>query len=694
MVVVQSNVTLVDMPAGWWPAPAYGSLTLYDQFTYDYATLYRTQSNIRVCVDFLARNIAQLGLHVFRRVSETDRERLRDHDLARLLAAPLPSQYKVTRYRLIESLVADLGVYFNAFWLKLPSDTGGVGGLLRIPPPYVAVKGGLVPTAYEVTIGGKMRQVRLEEIVHFRGYNAENTLVGLSPLETLRRVLAEEHAAGDYREHFWQHAARMHGVIERPADAPEWSMPARERFKSEFEALYSGGENSGKTAVLEEGMSWKQVEFNAQESEYLGGRKLTREECARAYHIPLPMVGILDHATFSNIKEQHKQLYQDSLGPWLAMIEDDINLQLVSDFADTDDVYVEFNIAEKMQGSFEEQTEAMQMAVGRPWMTPNEARARLNMPSLAGDADKLATPLNVLIGGQAMGSEAPAQDADPAKTLGEAVLKAILGTLPYSSPQALEVKTEELDPRRPRLRARYEEQWTRMLVRTFERQRAAVAAKMPKANGGQTTLPTSTVGTASPASTADRRGGAGAEVKAEMPELTVLWDEERWNREVADDFYGLSYETVMEWARYVAKMLDITLAEEEMLPWVRENARIAAEYANAVTREQLEGALREDDPGAAVRRVFELAVGVRAGQFALSRVTGLIGFGTQEAARQGGLRTKTWRTGKNPRDTHAAMNGVTVWIRDTFPNGLRWPGDSRGSADETAGCNCDLVYGR
>ena len=148
-------------------------------------------------------------------------------------------------------------------------------------------------------------------------------------------------------------------------------------------------------------MTWKQSTFNAQESEYLAGRKLTREECARAYHIPLPMVGILDNATFSNIKEQHKNLYQDCLGPWLAMIEDEISLQLLPDFEDIEGVYIEFNIQEKLQGSFEEQVQSLQSAVGRPWMTPDEARARFNMPSLGGDAAQLATPLNVLIGGQA-----------------------------------------------------------------------------------------------------------------------------------------------------------------------------------------------------------------------------------------------------------------------------------------------------
>jgi len=356
---------------------------------------------VRVCVDFLARNIAQLGLHVFRRVSDTDRQRLRDHPLAQLIGRPLPNVYKVTRYRLIESLMADLGIYFNAYWLKVTTMEGGMG-LLRIPPVYVTVRGNLVPTSYEINWATAAPiKKKPEEIVHFRGHNADNAIFGLSPLETLRRVLAEEHAMGNYRENFWQNAARMSGIIERPVEAADWSAPARERFKAEFEALYAGDENSGKTAILEEGMSWKEASFNAQQSEYLGGRKLSREECARSYHIPLPMVGILDNATFSNIKDQHKQLYQDCMGPWLKMLEEDMELQLLPDFEDREGVYLEFNIREKLAGSFEEQAKSYQSAVGRPWMTANEARARQNLPSLDGDADQLVTPLNVLTGGQA-----------------------------------------------------------------------------------------------------------------------------------------------------------------------------------------------------------------------------------------------------------------------------------------------------
>ncbi len=638
--VVQSLGALADLETGWMPSVRYGRLRLYDTHYYDYATLYRTQPNVRTCVDFLARNIAQLGLHVFRRVSETDRKRLREHPLAQLLGRPLPPSFKVTRYHLIQALMGDLGVYFNAFWLKVKPANGPMG-LLRVPAPYVITKGGLMPRRYEVTIGGRLLKVAPEGMVHFRGYNAESAISGLSPLETLRRVLAEEHAAGDYRESFWANAARMGGIIERPVDSPAWSQTARERFKAEFEALYSGADNSGKTAILEEGMTWRQTTFNAQESEYLQGRRLTREECARAYHIPLPMVGILEHATFSNIREQHKNLYQDSLGPWLAMIEQDIELQLLPEFADTQGVYVEFNIQEKLQGSFDEQTKALQSAVGRPWMTPDEGRARMNLPSMGGDAAELGTPLNMLVGEQ--GSP---RDTAP-KAIGHAhVAKAAPGP----------VDTAYLP-----LRERHEAKWLEVLSGHFRRQGAAIVSR----------------------------------IKAKQFIGEIWHDADRWNGELGADLLRLNVLTAGAWAQRLAADLETEMDEDLMLPWLAENARIAAEEINATTRDGVANALTEEEPRSAIQHLFELALGVRAVEIARSKVTTAANFGSQEAAKQGGLKSKTWQVNSgNPREDHAALDGTTVAIGELFPNGMRWPGDPSGGAEQVANCQCSVSFGR
>src|SRR4030042_2010236 len=140
MTIVVSNAPLLDMPVSGWPSTT-GSVSLYNSYSRTYAALYREQPNVRVCVDFLARNIAQLGLHVFRRGSDTDRGRLTPHPLGQVLAKPLPADFKVSYYRLIDSLMSDLGIYFNAYWLKIRVADGPLG-LRRGPPGAGAPTGG------------------------------------------------------------------------------------------------------------------------------------------------------------------------------------------------------------------------------------------------------------------------------------------------------------------------------------------------------------------------------------------------------------------------------------------------------------------------------------------------------------------------------------------------------------------------
>jgi HK97 family phage portal protein len=560
--------------------------------------------------------------------------------LAKILSLSAPRNWKVTRYRLIESLVSDMGIYFNAYWLKFYRDNK-IQWIIRIPPIYVTVKGGIVPTKYEINMGGKQFIHDPDDIVHFRGYNPENPTSGLSPLETLRRVLAEEHASGKYREEFWNNSARMGGIVQRPVNAPEWSDPARNRWLAEFSDLYSGEGKGGKIAVLEEGMEFNPNTFNAQESEYLGGRKLTREECARAYHIPLPMVGILDNATFSNITEQHKNLYQDSLGPWASMIEQEIELQLLYEFEDIKGVYVEFNIAEKLQGSFEEQATIFQSAVGRPWMTPDEARARMNLPKLGGDAELLATPLNVLIGGQASPRD----------------------SLPKGQKSH---ETKGIDSANIPLREQHEKKWVEMLVKHYKRQERFILPKIPPAlNEGKSIIGDS-----------------------------IWFDDERWDEELMLDIFRLNTLTATEWAKRFAELLETEISEDRMSAWLYENARIMASNINGQVKLELEAALNDPDPMQAVKNLFLTATTVWAFREAVTAVTNLSNFGAHEASNAAGLRTKTWRVNSsNPRPSHAMMHGETVGIRERFSNGLRWPGDaSTGNADEVANCHCSVEF--
>ncbi|SKR61790.1 phage portal protein, HK97 family [Mycobacteroides abscessus subsp. abscessus] len=200
------------------------------------------------------------------------------------------------------------------------------------------------------------------------------------------------------RDQIMRNGARHSGYISRPKvpDAPKWSDEARDKFKREWQSGYAGAmaANAGGTPLLEDGMTFVAASQTAKDLQYIESRKLTDEEVARSYFIPPPMIGILDHATFSNIEEQHQMLYQDTLGPWLTMIQDEIALQLLPDFeSKPEKFYVEFNLI-KLSGNVEKRDASITQSVGGPWRTINEGRSLANLPPVEG-GDELIRPLNV-----------------------------------------------------------------------------------------------------------------------------------------------------------------------------------------------------------------------------------------------------------------------------------------------------------
>jgi len=85
------------------------------------------------------------------------------------------------------------------------------------------------------------------------------------------------------------------------------------------------------------------------------------------------------------------------------MLQDEIDAQLLSlpEFDEGFPTYSEFNLADKLKGSFEEQGRTLVTSVGVPYMSINEGRARLNLTRIDDPSfDVPIQPLNVMYGGQ------------------------------------------------------------------------------------------------------------------------------------------------------------------------------------------------------------------------------------------------------------------------------------------------------
>jgi HK97 family phage portal protein len=406
MGVVVSDGQLARIDPAYNQMFTASALSLYDGLLQDYETLYRTQPNLRLVIDFVDRNVAQLGLKVYRRLSDTDREHIGNHALSKLIARP---NGWTTTYELFDALVHDLCVFGDAYWLKVKAE-GNLLEVWRLPPEQVSPKGRFKMRADSYVWRGPTgveREFAAGDLVHFKNWNPFDQRVGLSPLESLRRILAEDAASGEYRENFWRNRTRPEMVVRNPGVLSD---EAVKRLRAQWDEQYSGAHRSGRTAFLEEGADVTTFSQSFHDSQYLEVRRLTREEVAAAYHVPPTMVGLMEKTSYSNMATGHTILYADTLGPLLKQIEETIVLQLLPEFSDRDRVYCEFNIQEKLAGALEEA--ATQLQTSAAFMSRNEARARLNLPWIEG-GDGLVTPLNVLVGGQA----SPTDSAPPPKHL-------------------------------------------------------------------------------------------------------------------------------------------------------------------------------------------------------------------------------------------------------------------------------------
>lgn len=609
------------------------------------AQMWESQPHFRTVVTFIARNIAQLGLHSFERVGQTDRRRDRSSVLARSIQ---DVDGNMTTFELVFALVGDLALYDRAYWWAAPSTDMESGWMIRrLPPTWVepVMDNPWQVKEYKVYMRDNAEPtiVPATNILAFPGYHP-GKMVGSSPtVDALRQTLQEQVEAATYRSQVWKRGGRASSVIQRPKDAPKWTDGQADRFREDWYANFTGrGPRAGGTPILEDGMELKRIDFNAQEQQYVEAAKLSLTTVASAFHVNPTMIGQNDGANYSNVREFRKMLYGDTLGPLVAQIEGRINTFLVPRMGlDRQRFYVEFNIAEKLQGNFEEQASAMQTATGGPWMLRSEARSLMNLPAIDG-ADELIVPLNVIEGGQASPSDSGSQNQNAAPSwLVKVRFKDAASEFELKAPDVVPEDQQEV--------------MTDVFAKFFARQRRAVLS------------------------------AAGAK----SPEW---WDGERWNRELAGDILAESVGVSKAAALSALDGMGVDPSEynvDQTRAFLAAVADRIAAQVNKVTEAELTAAGDVE----AMAGVFDTAEGSRAAQAGMTAAAVFLGFGMVEAARQTrpDARKRWVVNSKNPRSAHAAMNGEEVPISKDFSNGMDWPGSFTGDPADVANCHCSVV---
>lgn len=613
--------------------------------------LYASQANLHAVVSFLADSVAQLPLKVYKRNDENDRERDRDSTAAKLLYRPNADQ---TAYELINALCVELLLMGVATLWILPDPDSESGYQLRlIPKEWITNterKTNYAPDSIRVCADGpgSFIDIPRTDFVQFRMYSPGNPGGYQSPIAALRQTLNEQIQADRFRTEVWSSSGRFNAYITRPKDVAPWSDDQKRAWLSAFrEGWGRSGANAGKMPLLEDGMEIKPYQFNAKEAQYAETKQLSREDVAAAFHVNPSLIWHTTTQTYASAKDNARALYADCLGPTIQMLQQRINAFLLPMIGADPDTYVEFDLSEKLKGSFEERASILQSSVGGPWMTRNEARADNNLPPIEG-GDELIVPLNVIEGGQASPQDTHMDEQEP--VMMRPVSESCGCPACKSAPEKISIKarsTKEED-----------EQMAAILQKFWKRQAAAVLPKI---------------------------GAKSAK----------WWNENRWNEELTEDILPLVNRIADAHGKETADAIGFEYSPAQTRAWLQEMAKARAAAINKATKKKLDEAIEDDDEEQTPAHVFEVRENRDSVTFGRSLAIGVAGWAAcheapHQAEQQGIHKTveKRWITGDNPRPEHALMNGETVPINEAFSNGCEWPGDENGDPDTTCGCNC------
>jgi HK97 family phage portal protein len=353
-----------------------------------YAAVYRAQVWVATLVNKIAYGTARLPLKVYRRLADDSREQARDTPFAKLIRNPNPRQDPFFFWLWT---VSTHEVYGEAIWIKVRPAPG------RPPSQLWPLHPANVTTYRRQTDGvlmyrftrGAANDALLEwpasEVVHFKTYNPEDQVRGLSRLEPLRQTILNEDATRRAAAAVWKNGGRPSMTVTHPKTLSDG---AQRRLEAQLAGLHQGVDNWGKIAILEEGMNPTLLPLDAEAMQYIEARHVNREEACGMYDVPPPVVHILDRATFSNITEQMRSMYRDTMAPRLGLFESVIDTQLRPDFDPRGELYAEFLLDEVLRGAFEQRAVANQSAIFSGQRTPNEVRRQDNLPPLDG-GDKL-----------------------------------------------------------------------------------------------------------------------------------------------------------------------------------------------------------------------------------------------------------------------------------------------------------------
>ena len=321
-------------------------------------------------VQAISESVASLPLHVYQRGDDGERQRAHDHPLARVLREPNDYQ---TGLNFRENMTAAVLLHGNAYARIDTNNAGEVTALHPLNPRGVTplrLPSGRIAYDYD---GQRLLH---DEVLHLRDRTEGDSLLGRSRIQIARDTLGLGLSLRDHGSAVFRNGARLSGVLEHPGAI---SIETRNNLSRSWREQFSGSSNTGRTAILEGGMTYKPMAMSLEDAEWLAAMQFGVEEVARIFRIPPTMIADLRHGSYSNTVELGTQFVRYTLQRWISMWEQEISRSLIGT---TRTHFAEHSLEGLLRGDSKQRAEFYASAIASNWMTVEEVRQLENLPRL------------------------------------------------------------------------------------------------------------------------------------------------------------------------------------------------------------------------------------------------------------------------------------------------------------------------
>lgn len=302
----------------------------------------------------------------------------------------------LSSFNLKKSLIKDIILYGNAY-AKIEQSKSEVK-MFYLPTDVITPKKDNSGYYYEVQsystdVNGENypREVvdDADMLVLIRN-NKYNSVTGVGLLEYAKDILGLSIEESDYMLNLFRNGLSAKALL---TSKTPFKREIKEQLKQDLREFYSGSSNAGKMMVLEGDIGVTNLSLSPADIKLIENKHFTISEISRFLNIQKHLLNLdRQQGTYSNITSERMMLLQNTLMPYVTMIESAMNAKLLTPQEIEQGYYFAFDTSEMLRLTPQDQANYMTTLYKEGIVNLEEVRTTLG---LGADAETIAELKNL-----------------------------------------------------------------------------------------------------------------------------------------------------------------------------------------------------------------------------------------------------------------------------------------------------------